>query len=85
VGLLVGQTSKNHCQPLKVAYTKYRGHNAIPTMEMFLEHPHQSSGCDPSKPFFISKFTYLLFCNTTHKTKMGLAKRWRTTSNKPSR
>jgi len=34
-----------------------------------LEHPHWCSVCDPAKIFLTSKFSYLLFCNPTRKTK----------------
>jgi hypothetical protein len=35
------------------------------------------------KIFFTSKFSYLLFCNTTHKTENGTAIRCRTTNGEP--
>jgi hypothetical protein len=35
------------------------------------------------KVFFPSKFSYLLFCNPTHKTKTGTANRWGSTNSKP--
>jgi len=38
----------------------------------------------PSKLFFTSKFSYLLFCNPTHKTETGIANsRCRTTNIEP--
>jgi hypothetical protein len=30
--------------------------------------------CDPAKIFFILQFSYLLFCNPTHKSETGKAK-----------
>jgi hypothetical protein len=42
--------------------------------------PQRSSVCDPAKIFLTSKFSYLLFCNPTHKTKTGTANRWETTT-----
>jgi len=42
-----------------------------------------ASVCDPAKVFFLSEFSYLLFCNPTHKTKTGTANRWEATSSKP--
>ncbi len=32
-----------------------------------------------AKLFLTSKFSYLLFSNPTHQTKLGTAKRWTTT------
>jgi hypothetical protein len=37
----------------------------------------------PEKIFFASKFSYVLFCNPTHKTETGIANRWGTTNSKP--
>ncbi len=42
----------------------------------FLEHPLWCSVCDPAKIFLTFKFSYLLFCNPTHKTETGTANRW---------
>jgi hypothetical protein len=36
----------------------------------------------PCKVFLTSKFSYLPFCNPTHKTKRGTANRWETTNSK---
>jgi hypothetical protein len=36
----------------------------------------QCSICDPAKIILISKFSYSLFSNPTHKTKIGTANRW---------
>ncbi len=41
-----------------------------------------SMWCDPPKIFFTSMFSYLLFCNPTHKTEIGTANRCRTTNSK---
>jgi len=54
----------------------------------YLEHPHQCSVCELAKLlfFFTSKFSYLLFCNPTHKTmkrRRLQTNRWGTTNNKP--
>jgi hypothetical protein len=48
----------------------------------FLEHLHRCSVCDRGKIFFTSKFSYLIFCNPTHKTETGTANRWGTTNSK---
>jgi hypothetical protein len=41
-------------------------------------------GMQPSTTsFFTSKFSYLLFCNPTHKTETGIVNRWGTTNSKP--
>jgi hypothetical protein len=37
-----------------------------------LEHLQRYSVCDPAKIFLTSKFSYLLFSNPTHKTKLEL-------------
>jgi hypothetical protein len=44
----------------------------------------QCSVCDPAKIILTSKFSYSLFSNPTHKTKIGTANRWDTTTNKPA-
>jgi hypothetical protein len=41
----------------------------------YLEHPHRCSLCEPGKIFLTSKFSYLLFCDPTHKTEMRTAYR----------
>jgi hypothetical protein len=38
-----------------------------------LEHLQQCSVSGPAKLFFTSKFSYVLFCNPTNKTKTGTA------------
>jgi len=48
-----------------------------------LEHLQRCSVCGPAKYIFTCKFSYLLFCNPTHKTETGTANRWETTNNKP--
>jgi hypothetical protein len=40
------------------------------------DHLERCSVCNPAKIFFTSKFSYLLFCNFTHKTETGTANRW---------
>jgi len=40
--------------------------------------------CNLAKIFFTSKFSYLLFCNPTHKAETGTTHRWGTTNSKPS-
>ncbi len=43
-----------------------------------LEHLQQCSVCGPAKLFFSHpSFSYLLFSNSTHKTEIGTANRWR--------
>jgi hypothetical protein len=37
---------------------------------------HQSLGCDLAKIFLTSKFSYLDFCNPTHKTETRTANMW---------
>jgi hypothetical protein len=44
----------------------------------------QCSVCDPAKMIPTSKFSYSLFSNPTHKTKIGTANRWDATTNKPA-
>jgi hypothetical protein len=44
----------------------------------------QCSICDPATIILISNFSYSLFSNPTHKTKIGTANRWDTTNNKPA-
>jgi hypothetical protein len=39
--------------------------------------------CDLAKIFFTSKFSYLLFCNPSHKSETGIANRWGTSNIKP--
>jgi len=46
------------------------------------DNPKRCSVCDPAKTFLTSKFSYLLFCNPTHKTKTGIPNRWKTTNSK---
>jgi hypothetical protein len=43
------------------------------------EHLQCCSVCDPAKNNFTSKFSYVLFCNSTHKTATGTSNRWGTT------
>jgi hypothetical protein len=41
----------------------------------------QCSVCGPAKSFFSHpSFSYLLFSNSTHKTKIGTANRWETSN-----
>ncbi len=47
------------------------------------EHLQRYSVCDSAKIFFTSKFSYVLFCNPTHKTETGTTNRWGTTYSKP--
>ncbi len=49
-----------------------------------LQHLQRCSVCDLAKIFFTSKFSYVLFCNPTHKTETGTANRWGTTSSTPA-
>ncbi len=49
----------------------------------FGEHPQRCSVCEPAKIFLTSEFSYLLFSNSTHKTKTKTAIRWETISIKP--
>ncbi len=49
-----------------------------------LEHLQRCSVCDLAKIFFTSKFSYVPFCNPTHKTETGTANRWGTTNSKPA-
>jgi hypothetical protein len=49
------------------------------------EHLQWCSVCDPAKIFLTSKFSYLLFCNHTHKTKAGTSNQWETTNSKQPR
>jgi hypothetical protein len=46
------------------------------------DNPKRCSVCDPAKTFLTSKFSYLLFCNPTHKTKTGIPNGWKTTNSK---
>jgi hypothetical protein len=48
-----------------------------------LEHLQRCSVGDPGKIFFTSKFSYVLFCNPTHKTETGTANMWGTPNSKP--
>jgi hypothetical protein len=48
-----------------------------------LKHLQRCSACNPAKLFFTSKFSYLIFCNPTHKTETGIANRWGTTDSEP--
>jgi hypothetical protein len=49
------------------------------------QRPQQRcSVCDPGKMFLISKFSYLLFSNSTGKTKTGTGNKWKTINSKPS-
>ncbi len=41
------------------------------------------SMCDLAKIFFTAKFSYLLFCNPSHKSETGIANRWGTSNSKP--
>jgi hypothetical protein len=53
-----------------------------------LVHPRHLQWCSLSQPVkkdFTSKFSYLLFCNPTHKTETGTTTRWGTTNSKPPR
>ncbi len=70
---------------LKVVIEKVRTapHWFLPVFS--LEHFQQCSVYDPAKIFFASKFSYVLFCNPTHKTETGTANRCRTTNSKPPR
>jgi len=47
------------------------------------EHLQQCSACNPTQIFFSSKFSYLILCNTTHKTEIGIANRCGTTNSEP--
>jgi hypothetical protein len=47
------------------------------------QHTQKCSVCGPVKVIFTDKFSYLLFCNPTHKNEPGTAKRLRTTNSKP--
>jgi hypothetical protein len=49
----------------------------------YLEHLQRCSVWNTAKIFFSSKFSYLLFCNDTHKTETGTANRWGTTNRQP--
>jgi len=42
-----------------------------------------SSVCDPAKIYFTSKFSYVLFCDPTHKTEIRTARRGATANSKP--
>jgi hypothetical protein len=55
----------------------------IPFLFFTYEHLQLYSICDPAKIYFTSKFSYVLFCNPTHKTETGTANRWGTTNSKP--
>jgi hypothetical protein len=44
----------------------------------------QCSVCDPAKIILTSKFSYSLFSNPTHKTKIGTANMWDTANDKPA-
>jgi len=48
-----------------------------------LEHLQRCEVCGPAKYIFTCKFSYLFFCNPTHKTETGTANRWETTNSKP--
>jgi hypothetical protein len=41
------------------------------------------SMCDLAKIIFTSKFSYLLFCNPSHKSETGIANRWGTSNSEP--
>ncbi len=47
-----------------------------------LEHLERCWVCDSEKIFFTSKFSYVLFCNSTNKTETGTANTWGTTNSK---
>ncbi len=47
------------------------------------EHLQRCSVCHSAKIFFTSQFSYVLFCNPTHKTETGATNRWGTTYSKP--
>ncbi len=47
-----------------------------------LKHHKWCSLCDLVQIFFTSKFSYVLFCNPTHKTEIGRANKWGTTNSK---
>jgi hypothetical protein len=53
-------TGNTDCVPVTVEVLTFHTMN--------LEHPHRCSVCDPAEEFLTSKFNYLLFCNSTHKT-----------------
>jgi hypothetical protein len=42
----------------------------------YKRHTHQCLGCDLAKIFLTSKFSYLDFCNPTHKTETQAAHMW---------
>jgi hypothetical protein len=48
-----------------------------------IDHLRRCSVCDPAKLFFTSKFSCLVFCNTTNKIEIGTSNRWGTTKTKP--
>ncbi len=39
-------------------------------------HLQRCSVCDPAQIFFTSKFSCLVFCNTTNKIEIGTSNRW---------
>ncbi len=55
----------------------------IPWVLVHPRHLQWCSVCDPVKKKFTSKFSYLLFCNPTHKTETGTGKSEGSTNNKP--
>jgi hypothetical protein len=63
---LVGWTFQN--EPQKFIFLLHNN--------QYLEHhPHWCSLCEPGKIFLTSKFSYLLFCDPTHKTETRTAYR----------
>jgi hypothetical protein len=45
--------------------------------------PTGAQVCESAKIFFTSKFSYVLFCNPTHKTETETTNRWGTSNSKP--
>jgi hypothetical protein len=85
---MLGNTSNMFFSvPCKVRYLCFyfpplpRPKCQLPTLCVFFtnaleHHPHRCSVCDPAYIFLTSKFSYLLFCNPTHKTENGTAIWW---------
>jgi hypothetical protein len=45
-------------------------------IQYLIEHLQWYSVCDPAKIFLTSKFSCLVFCNTTNKIEIGTSNRW---------
>jgi hypothetical protein len=45
-------------------------------IQYLIEHLQRCSVCDPAQIFFTSKFSCLVFCNTTNKIEIGTSNRW---------